>query len=283
MAKSKAPARIQYVGLAGISNECQDAVLRFLQYRDEITRVRILSCGRNHCLLLTLNVGDIVAVKSGFSSGYRGTGPRTFSYVLQVLEAYDVEIDEYEVSSDIIERLDSSSLTRGDLAAIEEARPVRPSRLYDYILDDDFDPTTPKALWREFPCVIPLAIVDDRIADLAISFWQDADAKLLTGYRRLEDIVRRRTGIDEHGARLFSEAFNPNNGRLTWQNVGDSERAGRMSLFTGSFASYRNNRAHREPKHSEEKSLLEFLLLNHLYKLELDSIKVRRRKQKSAA
>jgi hypothetical protein len=282
MAKSKAPARIQYVGLAGISKECQDGVLRLLQYRDEITRVRILSCGRSHCLLLTVNVGDIVAVKSGFSSGYRGEGPRTFSYVLQVLHAYEMQIDEYDVSSDVVERLDASSLTQGDLKAIDEARPVQPSRFYDYILDHDFDPSTPKALWRKFPFVIPLAVVDDRIADLAISFWQDPDGKLLRGYRRLEDIVRKRTRIDEHGAKLFSEAFNSNNGSLTWENTGESERIGRMNLFTGTFASYRNHRAHRESRHSAEKSLLEFLLLNHLYKLEMESIKVRRRKRRSA-
>jgi hypothetical protein len=81
-------AGIEYVGLPGISEECQNAVLRLLQFGDKITHARILSSSGDHCLLLTVHVGDIVAVKSGFASGYLGEGPRTFSYVLEVLEAH---------------------------------------------------------------------------------------------------------------------------------------------------------------------------------------------------
>lgn len=80
-------ARIEYSGLAGISQACQDAVMRLLQYGDRITRARILSCSKNHCFLLTVNVGDLVAVKSGFASGYGGGGPHAFSYVLRLLDA----------------------------------------------------------------------------------------------------------------------------------------------------------------------------------------------------
>src|SRR4051794_3300801 len=98
------PAAIEYVGLPGVSKECQDAVLRLLQYGDRITHVRILSSSHDHCLLLTVNVGDLVAVKSGFGSGYLGEGSRTFSYVLSVLEAHGAEIEEYLVAPDILEK-----------------------------------------------------------------------------------------------------------------------------------------------------------------------------------
>jgi len=69
------PVGIEYVGVAGISKECQDAVLRLIQFGTRITHVRILSAKRRHCLLLTLEGGDQVAVKSGFATGYRGEGP----------------------------------------------------------------------------------------------------------------------------------------------------------------------------------------------------------------
>ena len=86
------PAGIEYVGEPGISKDCQDAVLRMLQYGDRITHVRILSSPsdhlKDHCLLLTVNVGDLVAVKSGFATGYIGEGSHTFSYVLQTLEVH---------------------------------------------------------------------------------------------------------------------------------------------------------------------------------------------------
>jgi len=80
-------AGIEYVGLPGIPKECQDAVLRLLRYGDRITHIKILSSSNDHCLLLTVNVGDAVAVKSGFASGYLGAGSHTFSFLLAVLEA----------------------------------------------------------------------------------------------------------------------------------------------------------------------------------------------------
>jgi hypothetical protein len=76
--RRKENAGIEYVGQPGVSKDCQDAVLRLLQYGDRVTQARILSSSRDHSLLLTVN-GDLVAVKSGFASGYLGEGPRTFS------------------------------------------------------------------------------------------------------------------------------------------------------------------------------------------------------------
>jgi hypothetical protein len=145
------PAGIQYSGLAGISNACQDAVLRLLQYGDRVTHARILSCSTTHCLLLTVNVGDLIAVKSGFASGYRGEGSRTFSYVLQLPEAHSASIEEYEVDPEVIERLDDSALTRADVDKIGNARPVRPTRWHDYVFEEHWENMRDGPLWDEFP------------------------------------------------------------------------------------------------------------------------------------
>ncbi len=266
------PAGIEYVGQPGISKECKDAVLRLLQFGDRVTHVRILSSSNYHCLLLRLNVGYLVAVKSGFSSGYLGEGSRTFSYVLELLDAHGADIEEYIVPAEVIGRLDSSSLTAGDLNTLDAAKPVRPLRWPHYVFEDDEDQKDAGTLWQEFPPVIPFAVIDSRIVDLALSFWDEPDQKLLVGYRRLEEIVRKRTAIDGHGAKLFSRAFAPNDGRLAWKDINGGEHAGRMELFTSAYMAYRNRRAHRESSDSAETLLTEFLLLNHLYRLEKDSI-----------
>lgn len=271
------PATIEYFGLPGISRSCRDGIIRLLQYGDEITHARILSCGRHHCFLLTVN-GDAVAVRSGFSSGYRGEGPRAFSYVLELLDAHGVEIDECLVSEELLRRVDTSCMTTSDVRAIEKAKAVSPRAWDEYILEPRLTKRDGSGdLWREFPAVIPLGIVDSRIGDLAISFWQDPDERLLRGYRRLEDMVRERAKIDEHGSKLFSMAFNPDGGKLTWKDVSRAERVGRMELFTGTYMAYRNRRAHHEPKRGE-RLLEEFLLLNHLYILEKESTKRRNRR-----
>src|SRR5260370_32612901 len=93
----KSPYGIEYAGAPGVTAACKDAVMRLIQYGDHITRARILSYSNEHCLLLTVNCGDLIAVKSGFASGYEGEGPSGLSFVLQLLEAHGAEIEEYDV------------------------------------------------------------------------------------------------------------------------------------------------------------------------------------------
>jgi hypothetical protein len=270
---SDQPAGIEYVGISGISKDCQDAVLRFIQFGTRITHVRILSAKNRHCLLLTREGGDQVAVKSGFATGYGGEGPRRFSYVLQVLDSHGAEIVEHDAPRSVLDKIDDSALTRSDLKRVKKMRHVLPSRWYDYVSERDFKRAREGTLWcEEFPPVIPFALIDARIMDLALNFWDSPDNGLLVAYRRLEDIVREKTAIKHSGAKLFAQAFNPTDGALTWEHVDDGERAGRMQLFTGTYGAHRNRRAHKELQTHSRELLAEFLLLNHLDCLERDAV-----------
>jgi hypothetical protein len=265
------PAGIEYGGIAGGSKDCEDAIVMLLQLGGQIVRARILTHEGQHCILLTDEIGDPIAIKSGFSSGYGGKGPRTFSYVLQLLSSHGAEIEEYEVDEAIITRIDSSALMVSDLKRLDKSRPIRPTRWHSYVSENDCKRASSGTLWQEFPPIIPLAIIDSRVIDLALSFWKDPDDKLLKGYRRLEDLIRGRTGVDEHGARLLSQTFAGNKPKLSWKDVGESEKIGRANLFTGAYMAYRNPRAHRELKTYQDAQLAEFLLLNQLYRLEREA------------
>ena len=192
MSSSKDLAEIQYWGEDGVTQECLDAVMRLLQYDDHITKVRVLTDGEKCCLLITIGEFDLIAIKSGFSFGYSGEGPRKFSLALALFEAHKIEMDEFEVGKDIIQRINDSALTKGDLEKIASMRPVRPLRLYDYISMDDFNKIEDGTLWHNFKPVIPFAIINPRIMGLAVSFWKHPDANLMDGYRKFEDIVRNR-------------------------------------------------------------------------------------------
>jgi hypothetical protein len=264
---------LEYHGIAGSSQDCQQAVMRLLQCGTPIIRARIVSSGNTHCLLITNAIGDHIAVKSGFSSGYGGTGPACFSITLQLLLSLSVEIDEWVADGSLIDRLDQSALTVADVENITTGSVVRPSRWSEYILDHHQRLGRDGSLWREFPPVIPFAIVDGRIMDLACEFWDDPDGNLLRGYRRLEDVVRERTGLTESHTRLFSRAFNGKDAILTWDVPDESERTGRANLFAGTYMAYRNHRAHQEAPKSE--MLAEFLLLNQLYRMEREAVKAK--------
>ncbi|HEY5107262.1 MAG TPA: TIGR02391 family protein [Caulobacteraceae bacterium] len=261
---------IEYHGIAGATEACQTAVVRLLQCATVIATARIITSGNDHCLFLTTGIGDQIAIKSGFASGYCGTGPTGLSLVLQLLHAHGTEIDEWRCDDTMIERLDRSALTVADVDTITTGRAVRPSRWYDYVRRGHEKQADERSLWIQLPPVIPYSIIDPRIMDLALAFWTDPDAKLLKGYRRLEDQVRGRTGFEDSSAKLFSRAFTGRDAPLTWLVKDDAERSGRASLFTGAFMAYRNPRAHREGVQAE--LLAEFLLLNQLYRLEAESI-----------
>ncbi|HYN54168.1 MAG TPA: TIGR02391 family protein [Methylotenera sp.] len=270
--KLKSLAGIQYHGIAGISQDCKRAVINLLQYPDKVLEAKLLSSSGTHCFLLKTIAEDLVAIKSGFSSGYRGEGPGALSVSLQLLREHNVQIDEYQVEQSLIDRLDQSCLTLQDLEQIENARPVRPSRWFDYIHDNHLGSTTSKLI-HEFPDVIPYAIINHRLIDLARQFFDQPDSSILSGFRRLEDIVRERTKEVEHGAKLFSKAFQGEESILYWKDIDSGEQQGRAQLFTGTYMAYRNRRAHRELTHSTNESLHEFLLLNHLFVLESKAIK----------
>lgn len=269
------PASIEYVGMAGISSECLDAVVRMLQFNDRITQAKILTCEHQHCLLLVVGEDDLVAVKSGFTSGYAGGGPHAFANALELLKHHKVEVEEYKVTRQIIERIDNCVLTEKDVATIRAAKPVRPMRWFDYVYDAGIRDAAVGSLWKKFRPVVPFAIIDTRIADLAVDFQSKPNDCLLQGYRRLEDTVRARTKLAESGAKLFSQAFANDSGKLEWKGLQSSEVTGRMNLFTGAYMAHRNPRAHKETDDSVHELLGEFLLLNQLFVLEAQATKRR--------
>ena len=95
---------------------------------NRITQASILTFSNSHALIIRLGEYGDVAVKSGFASGYQGAGASSFSYVLRLLESYGVEIVEYTVGAEVLERLDASALTQADLETLKAQRPRHPTR-----------------------------------------------------------------------------------------------------------------------------------------------------------
>ncbi|WP_459568535.1 TIGR02391 family protein [Cupriavidus sp. 8B] len=272
LTKGAGLAAIQYIGRAGISASCLDAVMRLVQFDERIGLAQILTADNCHCLLLTLDGGELVAVKSGFSSGYGGEGPRTLAKVLCILRAYRVEIDECAVPAALLDRIDASALTVKDLDLIQSSDAVRPMRWYDYIYDVGYRGVENGDVWKLFRPIMPWAIIDSRISDLAVEFFDDPDRSILNAFRRLEDIIRKRLNTDASSTRLFSMAFNGDDSQLIWPDIDSGEQKGRGQIFTGAYLAYRNPRAHKEVSQNRGAALTEFLLLNQLYLLENTAI-----------
>jgi len=261
---------VQYVGVAGLTQTCIDAVQRLIQFRDRLSSSRLLTCHDRHGFLLQHEIEGLIAVRAGFSSGYQGEGPRGLSQAIMLLQHHGIDLDEVAVAPGVLRRLDEGALTDRDVERIQSTPPVRPLRLYDYVYAArrQRDPKESVAAYR---LTMPFAIIDDRIADLAVRFFDEPDRCLIDGYRRLEDIVRQRTGLTQSSTKLFAGAFGAG-GPLRWELVNGGEVEGRRQLFGAVYMAHRNPRGHQEVDDSIEDALAEFLMLNHLFRLERQAI-----------
>lgn len=264
------PADIEYRGRGGISRHCIDAVVEMLHFGRKINEVKILTSGSgydcHHALLLNVDSNVTIAIKSGFTSGYSGEGPRSFSYVLSILQKFTQEINEYLVPYGLVERIDKSSLSAKDLKWLSEQHPVRPHRWYDYIYERHYSELNTT---KYFPAELPLSLLDPRLHEIAFLFKQNPDNSLLAGYRLLERLIKDKSGLtQETGAKLFSKAFQGDDAPLYWDDLDGSEVKGRATLFSSIFMAYRNRRAHQEPDNDIHEDLREFMLLNQLFILE---------------
>lgn len=267
-------AGIQYVGDSGITQECKKAVINLVHAGERIEEVKILTFeepySKAHALLLTLKYDIQIVIKDGFTSGYNGEGPKGYAFVLNLLAQYTDDIDEYIVPLKIFERISSSSLTVKDLEYINSIEKVRPARWYDsaYLHKE-----RNHNVFSEFPLTIPMALLDTRLIELALEFETNPDNAIVSGYRKIESIVRERTKLyHESSTKLFAKAFQGDDSVLYWDNLDSGESKGRASLFTSVFMTYRNNRAHQEPKHNLSDDIREFMLINQLFILESEAV-----------
>jgi hypothetical protein len=131
------------------------------------------------------------------------------------------------------------------------------------------------ALWMTTTRVsAPLAKLDRPSAKTAIAESTKKQAtRVKEAAKKLDaiELVRKRTGLDEHGSKLFSQAFLGNASVLCWKGLDVNEQTGRGNMFTAAYMAYRNPRAHREVNDGTAGQLAEFLLLNHLYILEREA------------
>jgi hypothetical protein len=277
-------AGIQYHGMDGVTAHCLSALASLVVRDIPVKSAFLITFNRDHAFLLQDGSDEVIAVKAGFSSGYTGEGPRGLANALALLDRHYVDIEEYRVEQAFMERLASSCLLQSDVDTVIKGKPVRPRTWYSYIYDQypntDFRNRPLSSLYRH---EVPFRLIDERILDLAVNFRNNADAALLSAYRRLEDILRERTGLLGEGVRLFSKAFIVDGAPLCWDVPDEGESKGRANLFVACYMAFRNARVHREQESNDEALLREFLLVNELYRLEAEALTAFELEKKKAA
>lgn len=103
------------------------------------------------------------------------------------------------------------------------------------------------------------------------SFMQGQfDVAAFQAMKAVEVSVRDAAGFGNEmiGTKLMRAAFNPDSGPLTDSNSESGERVGRMELFAGAIASYKNPHSHRDVNLDDPAEAVEIILLaNHLLRI----------------
>jgi uncharacterized protein (TIGR02391 family) len=120
--------------------------------------------------------------------------------------------------------------------------------------------------------LLPKEILHAKIAD---PVWRafmrgEFDVAAFQAMKAVEVSVRAAAGLGDNliGVKLMREAFAPEAGPLTDMNAEGGERVGRMELFAGAIASYKNPHSHRDVNLDSPSEAIEIILLaNHLLRI----------------
>ena len=120
--------------------------------------------------------------------------------------------------------------------------------------------------------LLPREIPHPKIAD---PVWRafmrgEFDVAAFQAMKAVEVSVRSAAGLADSliGVKLMREAFAPDGGPLTDSNAEGGERVGRMELFAGAIASYKNPHSHRDVNLDDPSEAIEIILLaNHLLRI----------------
>ncbi len=119
--------------------------------------------------------------------------------------------------------------------------------------------------------MLPREVLHLRIADKVwMAFMRgEFDVAAFQAMKTVEVVVREASGLGDSllGVKLMREAFR-DNGPLVDMNAEAGERQGRMELFAGAIASYKNPQSHRDVNLEDPYEALEIILLaNHLLRI----------------
>jgi uncharacterized protein (TIGR02391 family) len=120
--------------------------------------------------------------------------------------------------------------------------------------------------------LLPKELLHHKIADAVWSAFLRGqfDVSAFQAMKGVEVAVRDASGLGPElvGVKLMRTAFAPESGPLTDMTAEAGERQGRMDLFAGAIASYKNPHSHRDVNLDDPHEALEIVFLaNHLLRI----------------
>lgn len=261
---------IQYLGTP-FTQDCLNAIGFILQTQQRIEKALLLSYDQKHAYLVKSD-RSIYIIRSGFTSGYLGEGPKGLASSLQLFLKHNIEVEEVCISEKRMKKVNKTSLSNNDLEHILKTKYIRPIQIHEYIYTIYNTLEYQVKNDRYYPTELPYHLIDSRILDLALKFNDDPSRSIFNAFIRLENIIKKRINSDKHSSALFEHAFCSENPPLICKS--DDKRASQATgrMFPNIYKAFRNEHAHNEVSKPLKTSIREFLLINELYLLEREAI-----------
>lgn len=259
----------EYAGSPQTTQSCIDAFIQYLNSNDSITVMSILSCNHCHALMLTFGESNRLAfIRSGFTSGYPGEGPKGLAKVFRLAQFFNIQIREFNVNEDWLKKVNYGQVTQADVQGLDQYRSKEPTACYDYLDALPFKYDDVKGIFNLFKEIIPYSIIDPAISDLLEKFKLNPGETLSNGYKRLEQHLQEKFKTNSFGTKIFEMFLRPEkaNNNIWHDNPSNGICKARYDLFKACFEGFRNERAHNEYVYNED-ALFELILLNYLFKI----------------
>lgn len=99
MFKTENYYHVEYWGNQGITQTCLMSLCNLIQTHSDLTYALLLTNEQTHAFIIKDENESFYVIRSGFTSGYMGEGPRGLATALTLLKRHEIETEEILVSS----------------------------------------------------------------------------------------------------------------------------------------------------------------------------------------
>ena len=269
------PEDIQYMGRAGDSMACLLAVDTIVNSQNPPRKASVVThvtdrrnWQREHLLLFwDWNALELAVVHSGFTSGYGGEGPRTFSEALCMLSDRKIPTNEIYVDELVFQAIEHRRLTTRLIESLRSADAGSVEEPWHAIWERHQDEVEAHAFWQMRHQPKPdFDFLDPELTERCQTLYPaNVQAAIREAYLVVEERLRSMmSGLDDSGDilsgdKLLVKALHPETGNLTDKSLPRSEREGLFLMSKGAYQFVRNPRSHRIVDENDAQLAIELL------------------------
>ena len=209
--------------------------------------------GEHLFLFWEWNEVDLTVVHSGFTSGYGGEGPRSYSQALCMILDRGIPTNEIRVDETEFDAIEHRKMTTKLAERLRTANDTPIEWPWIGVWDRHETEIEDQTFWKTWHRPkLDFDFLDPELTKRCRSLWPlHAEAAVFEAFRIVEERLRALVGGSGEGEdpligeRLITKALNPKDGILTDKSLASSEREGLHLMFRGAYQFVRNPRAHR--------------------------------------